>query len=185
MARYGEEFNGVNMNQQRDLVLSINEFCFLQNKTNGSIRSHVGPLTMTISAQEALVTFNPRTKRFEETANFEAARQLFVSAPEGWYIVLKNPTEDGIYPEAGKANNSPASIKIGTKVNIPGPVSFALYPGQMAKTVRGHKLRSNQYLLARVYDAEAANKSIKDATIIDAKGKEAKEKVANYFVGQL
>ena len=185
MARYGEEFNGVGMNQQRDLVLSINEFCFLQNKTNGSIRSHVGPLTMTISAQEALVTFNSRTKRFEETANFEAARQLFVSAPEGWYVVLKNPTEDGVYPEAGKANNSPASIKIGTKVNIPGPVSFALYPGQMAKTVRGHKLRSNQYLLARVYDAEAANKSIKDATIIDAEGKEAKEKVTNYFVGQL
>ena len=25
------------MNQSRDLVLSINEFCFLQNKTNGSI----------------------------------------------------------------------------------------------------------------------------------------------------
>jgi len=30
------------VNRQRDLVLAINEFCFLQNKTNGSIKSHVG-----------------------------------------------------------------------------------------------------------------------------------------------
>ena len=143
MARYGEDYETPSrMNQQRDLVLSINEFCFLQNKTNGSIRSHVGPLTMTISAQEALVTFNERTKKFEETSNFETAKQLFVSAPEGWYIVLKNPATDGMHPEQGKANNSPSTIKIGTKVNIPGPISFALYPGQMAKTVRGHKLRS-------------------------------------------
>ena len=187
MARYGEEYDTPNrMNQSRDLVLSINEFCFLQNKTNGSIRSHVGPLTMTISAQEALVTFNERTKKFEETTNFEVAKQLFVSAPEGWYIVLKNPATDGRHPEAGKPNSSPDTIKIGTKVNIPGPVSFALYPGQMAKTVRGHKLRSNQYLLARVYDAEAANKSLETATIIDTEGKEvAAQKAENYFVGQL
>ena len=189
MARYLEDYEtvttGGRMNQQRDLVLSINEFCFLQNKTNGSIRSHVGPLTMTISAQEALVTFNEKTKKFEETSNFEVAKQLFVSAPEGWYIVLKNPTADSVYPEQGKANNSPSKIKIGTKVNIPGPISFALYPGQMAKTVRGHKLRSNQYLLARVYDAEAVNKSIKTATIIDTEGKEIVEKREDYFVGQL
>ena len=187
MARYGEDYETPSrMNQQRDLVLSINEFCFLQNKTNGSIRSHVGPLTMTISAQEALVTFNERTKKFEETSNFETAKQLFVSAPEGWYIVLKNPATDGMHPEQGKANNSPSTIKIGTKVNIPGPISFALYPGQMAKTVRGHKLRSNQYLLARVYDADAANKSLETATIIDTEGKEvAAQKAEDYFVGQL
>ena len=186
MGRYGEDFDTPSrMNQQRDLVLSINEFCFLQNKTNGSIRSHVGPLTMTISAQEALVTFNERTKKFEETTNFEVAKQLFVSAPEGWYIVLKNPATDGVHPEQGKANNSPSTIKIGTKVNIPGPISFALYPGQMAKTVRGHKLRSNQYLLARVYDADAANKSLETATIIDAEGKEVAAKQEDYFVGQL
>ena len=186
MARYGEEYDTPSrMNQQRDLVLSINEFCFLQNKTNGSIRSHVGPLTMTISAQEALVTFNERTKKFEETSNFEVAKQLFVSAPEGWYVVLKNPTTDGRYPEKGKPNNSPETIKIGTKVNIPGPISFALYPGQMAKTVRGHKLRSNQYLLARVYDAEAAEKGLADATIVDAEGKVKDAKNEKYFVGQL
>ena len=185
MGRYDNEDYSVagGMNrQQRDLVLSINEFCFLQNKTNGSIKSQVGPLTTTISQQEALVTFNTKTKKFEECLDFEKAKQLFISAPEGWYVILKNPTSNGEYPESGKANASPA-IKIGTKVNIPGPTSFALYPGQMAKVVRGHRLRSNQYVLARVYDAVAAEKSV--ATIIDAEGKEIDNKTEKYFVGQL
>jgi len=137
-----------------------------------------GPLTMTISQQEALVTFNTRSKKFEETADFERAKQLFVSAPEGWYVILKNPTSDNKYPEAGQANTSPNTIKIGTKVNIPGPANFALYPGQMAKTVRGHKLRSNQYLLARVYDAAAADlqkiiDQIKDAELEREKKEDA------------
>ena len=188
MGRYDEDYGSSpnTMSRQRDLVLSINEFCFLQNKTNGSIKSHVGPLTMTISQQEALVIFNAKTKKFEETTDFEKAKQLFTSAPEGWYIILKNPTTDGQYPEVGKANTTPTTIKIGTKVNIPGPTTFALYPGQMAKTVRGHKLRSNQYLIARVYDADAAMKGMEQATIIDAEGNEATEpKVNQYFVGQL
>ena len=186
MGRYDEEnYGSAPVSRQRDLVLSINEFCFLQNKTNGSIKSHVGPLTMTISQQEALVTFNAKSKKFEETQDFEKAKQLFVSAPEGWYIILKNPTTDNQYPEAGKANTSPTTIKIGTKVNIPGPISFALYPGQMAKVVRGHRLRSNQYLLARVYDAQAAMKNISNATVVDAEGKEVTQKSEEYFMGQL
>lgn len=156
MPRFEEDYGNVNnMNRQRDLVLSTNEFCFLQSKTNGAIKTYTGPITMTISAQESLVTFNPKTKRFVETTDFEAARQLFVSAPEGWYVVLKNPSTDGSHPELAKAVNSP-ELHIGRKINIPGPVSFSLFPGQMAKVVRGHRLRSNQYLLARVYDADAA-----------------------------
>ena len=181
MAHYGD-FDTPNVNRQRDVVLSINEFCFLQNKTNGNIKTHVGPLTMTISAQEALVTFDEKTKKFVETTDFEKAKQLFISAPEGWYVILKNPTTDGQYPEAGKANTSPSTIVIGKKVNIQGPTSFALYPGQMAKVVRGHRLRSNQYLLARVYDAEAAMKN--KATVVDAEGN-AKEEVKEYYMGQL
>ena len=185
MASYDSFHGESTMGRQRDVVLSINEFCFLQNKTNGSIKSHVGPLTMTISAQEALVVFDEKTKKFTEVSDFERAKQLFVSAPEGWYVILKNPTADNQYPEAAKANISPSSITIGKKVNIPGPISFALYPGQMAKTVRGHRLRSNQYLLARVYDAEAAMKNSANATMVDAEGKEIKEEAKEYFMGQL
>ena len=184
MGRYDEDNFGGSVTRQRDLVLSINEFCFLQSKTNGAIKTYTGPITMTISAQEALVTFNPRTKQFEETADFNKAKQLFVSAPEGWYVVLKNPEKENIHPEPGKASNSP-TLAIGRKINVAGPCSFSLYPGQMAKVVQGHRLRSNQYLLARVYDAEAAEKGLASATIVDAEGKVKDAKNEKYFVGQL
>ena len=179
MANYNEYEN----NRQRDLVLAINEFCFVQNETNGSIKTHVGPLTLTVSQQESLVNSNEKTKRFEKTSNFEQAKQLFVSAPEGWYVTLKNPAEN--IPEPSKANLC-TNLKIGKKINIQGPVSFALYPGQMARVIQGHRLRSNQYLLARVYDAEAASKSHTTATIINSKGEEVKKiGTDQYFVGQL
>lgn len=183
MGRYDNEENySQPAMRQKDLVLSTNEFVFIQSKTNGQIKTHTGPLMATISAQESMVIFNNRTKRFEETGDFEKARQLFISAPEGWYVVLKNPAVDGTHPEAGKAINSP-ELSIGKKINVAGPCSFSLYPGQMAKVVQGHRLRSNQYLLARVYDADAASKSI--ATIVDAEGKEISSSTQKYFVGQL
>ena len=174
--------NPTQMTRQRDLVLSTNEFCFLQSKTNGAIKTHTGPTTMTISAQESLVVFNSKTKKFEETQDFEKAKQLFISAPEGWYVVLKNPAADGSHPEAAKAVNSP-ELEIGRKINIAGPVSFSLFPGQMSKVIRGHRLRSNQYLIARVYDAEAAKRE--SATIVNAEGKEVTTTPEEYFVGQL
>ena len=183
MGRYDNEdaYSAPNM-RQKDLVLSTNEFVFIQSKTNGQIRTHTGPLMVTISAQESMVVFNPKSKRFEETSDFEKARQLFTSAPEGWYIVLKNPAEDNSHPDPAKAMNAPA-LKIGKKINISGPCSFSLYPGQMAKVIQGHRLRSNQYLIARVYDADAASKSV--ATIVDAEGKEVESTTSKYFVGQL
>ena len=170
--------------RQTDLVLAVNEYAFVLNKSSGAIRSHVGPLVVTISQQEALVVFDPRTKRFIETTDYSRAKQLFTSAPEGWYAVLKNPVEGNVYPEAGKANSTPATMKIGVKVNIAGPTSFALFPGQMTKVIRGHKLRSNQYLLARVYDAEAAMASVNNATVLDAEGKAKDVSKETYFAGQ-
>ena len=183
MGRYGEDDYSMNQGQ-RDLVLAVNEFCFLQSKTNGAIKTYTGPITMTISAQEALVVFNPKSKQFEETRDFGKAKQLFKSAPEGWYIVLKNPAGENAHPEIAKAVNSP-ELAVGKKINVPGPCSFSLYPGQMAKVVRGHRLRSNQYLLARVYDADAANANASTATIVDAEGNEATQKTEKYYVGQL
>ena len=185
MGRYDnmeDNYTGNGTPRQRDLVLSTNEFCFIQSKTNGQIKTYTGPIMVTISQQESMVVFNNKTKRFEETGDFEKARQIFTSAPEGWYVVLKNPAKDGTHPDAAKAMNSP-ELNIGKKINVAGPCSFSLYPGQMTKVIQGHRLRSNQYLIARVYDADAASKSV--ATIVDAEGKEVETTTAKYFVGQL
>ena len=179
MAQYNDyNDNPRDAMRQKDLVLAPNEYVFLQNKTNGVIYTYTGPYTLTISQQEALVIFDERSKQFKEVSNFEIAKQLFVSAPEGWYIVLKNPADK--YPELGKAVTP--DLKIGKKINLRGPVSFSLYPGQMAKVIRGHALRTNQYLLARVYEAEAANTSTGE--ILDAEGKKVEMK-NTYVNGQI
>lgn len=183
MSRYDEYEDGrTTVSRQRDFVLNMNEFAHILSKTDGNIKCAVGPYQTSLSQQETPVIFNTKTKRFEECADYDKAKQLFISAPEGWYVVLKNPTADGLYPEAGRPNQSPANMKIGKKINIFGPVSFALFPGQMAKVVQGHRLRSNQYLLARVYDADAANKNEGMVTDVDGKNQKTSNK---YFPGQM
>lgn len=175
------DYDNPNVRQSKDLVLAPNEFCFIQNKTSGAIKTYTGPTTSTISQQEALVIFDTKSKQFKEVSNFETAKQLFVSAPENWYIILKNPAENNTHPEAAKGVASPA-LQVGRKVNVRGPISFSLFPGQMAKVVRGHALRSNQYLLARVYEAESASKSTGE--MLDAEGNKIETK-NSYVNGQI
>lgn len=184
MGRYDEYEDGGRTvaPRQRDFVLNMNEFAHILSKTDGNIKCAVGPFQTSLSQQETPVIFNTVNKRFEECGDYDKAKQLFISAPEGWYVVLKNPTADGQHPQAGRPNQSPSNLEIGKKVNIFGPESFALYPGQMAKVIQGHRLRSNQYLLARVYDADAANKN--EGVVTDTDGKE--QKTSNkFFPGQM
>lgn len=141
---------------QKDLVLNINEYAYVLDKTKGSVSCAVGPYKTSLSQSDALVTFNEKTKKFEE-CTYNDAIKLFITAPENWYVILKNPIIDNKFPLKGTSNMLPDGCEIGKKININGPISFALYPGQMAKVIRGHILRSNQYLLARVYNAESAN----------------------------
>jgi major vault protein len=181
MPEYTNYPNNNSQNYQRDLTLAPNEYVFVQSRTNGVIKTYTGPYTITISGQESLVIFDSRTKQFKETNDFEGAKQTFVSAPEGWYVSLKNPAAENKHPGAGGGVDSP-QLEIGKKINISGPVSFSLFPGQMARVIRGHRLRSNQYLLARVYDADEASKST--ATIISADGKETVD-TNKYYAGQI
>lgn len=169
--------------QQKDLVLSINEYAYVIDRTKGNVCCWVGPVKTSLSTSDALVNFNESTKRFEE-CSYGNAINLFTTAPEGWYCILKNPAAEDKHPNPGMANTLPDKINIGRKVNIKGPVTFALYPGQMAKVVRGHALRSNQYLLARVYEAESANTSIGE--ILDTNGNKIEGvENKNYVNGQI
>lgn len=162
------------MQRERDLVLNPNEYAYVLDKTKGLISCVVGSYKMSLSTSDSLVVFNEKTKRFEE-AGFDDAITTFVSAPENWYVTLKNPAKEDKHPLPGTAKPLP-ELLIGKKVNIRGNVSFALYPGQMAKAIQGHRLHSNQYLLARVYDADALEKVDRDGA----------EKPKNkYTIGQL
>jgi len=138
----------------RDLVLAPNEYCYVISETTGNVTLYVGPSKTALGQQDQAAIFHPETKRFERKA-MDKAIQLFTSAPEGWYISLKNPAQDKSVPRIGTANNM-AQLSIGSKVNIIGPCSFALWPGQIAKSIKGHFLRSDEYLLVRVYNEQAA-----------------------------
>ena len=167
---------------QKDLVLSINEYAYVLDRTKGNVSCWVGPAKTSLSTSDEMVVFNENTKAFEPARNYYEATKLFTTAPENWYVILKNPTENNSHPRPGTANNLPDNIQIGRKVNIRGPVSFPLYPGQMAKVIRGHALRTNQYLLARVYEAAAASQS--QGEMLDAEGNKI-EKTEKYVNGQI
>ena len=172
----------MNSSNQKDLVLSINEYAYVLDETKGQVTCLVGPTKMSLSQSDRLVNFNEKTKAFE-ACGFDDAKHLFTTAPENWYVILKNPVKDNRHPVAGTANSLPENFCVGRKVNIKGPSSFALYPGQMAKVIRGHALRSNQYLLARVYEAESANAN--DGEMINAEGQKIEEVKKNYVNGQI
>ena len=167
---------------QKDLVLYINEYAYVLDRTKGNVLCHVGPTKTSLSQSDELVRFDPKSKKFLP-CGYNEAISLFASAPENWYLVLKNPTKSGRRPTAGTSNNLPEDIEVGRKINIPGPVSFALYPGQMAKVVKGHALRTNQYLLARVYDAASA--SAEGGQVIDADGNVVIPEKKDYVNGQI
>ena len=151
------------LRNERDLILSPNEYALVSDATKGSIDCYVGPFKTSLAGTDKCVLFDNKTKRFRPVSMQEGT-QLFYTAPEGYYIILKNVAEAGKNP-SGSGKLSTPTLRVGKKVNIPGPASFALWPGQMAKVIEGHKLRSNEYLLVQVYDEEAARANWDSAVI--------------------
>ena len=176
------------VNRERDLVLAPNEYAFISDQTKGNINVYVGPYKTSLANTDRPVMFDPDTKRFEK-CNLEDSMRSFVIAPEGWYVVLKNPSKDTNQPKIGTSNNL-AELNVGRKVNIAGPVSFALWAGQMARVIRGHNLSSNQYLLVRIYDEEQARANWGKSVIKTKEGeggdaKELSEVAQTLTMGQL
>src|SRR6185503_3134082 len=150
-------------NQKRDLVLAPSEYAYMQDVTKGIVKTYTGPTVINPTAQERPVVFNAATKRFEPCALEQAVQQAAI-APEGFYLILKNPSVRGDHPAAGGVHPSP-DLTVGRKINIHGPCDFPLWPGQIVKLVQGHHLRSNQYLLVRVYNEEEARRNWGKAVI--------------------
>lgn len=139
---------------QNELVLSPGEFAYSQDTTSGALKLHTGPGTFIASGQEQPVIFDADTNRFKKVSLSEAAQQ-FITAKQGQYIVLNNPTQDEKPPQTRTKIAAPEILN-GRQVIIQGPTTFALWPGQSADVRDGHKLRSNQYLLVSIRDEETA-----------------------------
>lgn len=149
--------------RERDLILAPNEYAYILDETKGNIIDYVGPHKTSLANTDQPVFFDLETKRFQDCI-LEQAIKPFAIAPEGWYVVLKNPEEANKFPKTGTANGV-SELSVGRKINIPGPVAFAPWPGQMVRVIPGHHLRSNQYLVVRVYDEDAAVENWQKAVI--------------------
>lgn len=141
--------------RERDLVLAPNEYAYILDETKGQVVAYVGPHKTSLANTDRPVVFEAATRRFVRCV-LEEAITPFPFAEEGWYAVVENPSREGDeeHPKSGP-NNLPR-LTSGRKVNIPGPVTFPLWPGQVAQVIQGHHLRSNQYLVVQVYNEEAA-----------------------------
>ena len=159
--------------EAKDLALAPNEYAFIMDTTKGQVNVYTGPNKASLSQTDQPVVFSDRTKKFE-VATLAEAKKLCLVAPENWYIVLKNPASDDGKPHPIKASNSGMpDLELGHKINIPGPISFALWPGQMSRLIQGHRLHQNQYLLIRVYDEQAARDNWDDAVVAQVEDAEA------------
>ena len=143
------------MERGRDLVLAHGEFAFVLDMTKGLVNVIVGPNKTSMSNTDQPVRWEPATRRFAR-CDIDAAVQPYPNAPEGFYVVLTNPMDGkDEHPREGVATMMP-TLKMGRRANIPGPTYFPLWPGQTAKVIEGHHLRSNQYLVVRIYNDEEA-----------------------------
>ena len=154
-------------NRDTELILPPGVFAYVLDQTKGKINTLTGPIKTSLSNTDQLVTYNPDTKRFVPSSQ-PAAVQTNIIAPKGHYVIMDNPCDKQPTPSG---QHDSFILQMGQIENIPGPVSFALWPGQKATVVRGHHLRSNQYLLVRVYDDEAAkanwDKSVVKSVLTD------------------
>jgi len=173
--------------KERDLVLAPNEYAYVSDQTKGNIDVYVGPHKASLSQTDQPVVFDDRTKQFKDVMLNEAI-QLFAVTPEGWYSALKNPAAENKNPTSGASSSVP-ELSVGHKINIPGPTSFALWPGQMIRLLKGHHLRSNQYLVARVYDSDIAQRDADKAIVVKKDGEDTEETPVEtsdkYIMGQL
>ncbi len=131
-------------------------YAYIQDKNNAQITVGVGPQAITLGQSELAVTYEGKSNFKTHSAPTLAIKKSIV-VPEGFYAVLVNPSADENHQHP-KANTRAAApeLRIGNKIVINGPDSFALWPGQEADVIRGHQLASDDYLFVRVYDAEAA-----------------------------
>lgn len=155
--------------EKRDLVLPPRSYAYMQDVTKGVIKTYTGPTVINPTAQEVPVVYDAIGRRFTRLANLEDATRWAPVAAEGSYITLLNPAKANKHPSEGSAQPSD-ELDIGRKIIIPGPATFALWPEQVAEVVEGHHLRSNQYLLVRVYNEEEARKNWTKAVVKPADG---------------
>lgn len=143
--------------QNRDLLLNPDTYAYMQSEgKGGTISVYCGPGVVNQTGQDKPVVFDQNTRTYR-TVDLNQAAQQCPRAGEGDYVILENPATNSAFPI--ETVQQSANLEKGRKIVIPGPWSKALWPGQSAKVVKGHHLRSNQYLVGMIYNEAEARKN--------------------------
>lgn len=164
-----------------DLVLSQGTYVLLQDGATGQVEVITGPHKVSLADTDKLVIYDKDSRLYIPTTSDKAIK-VCPAADEGQYLVLINPSKDEVgmkHPTKGK--QSSIDLNMGRKVNVHGPAMFALFPGQAAEVIDGHQLKSNEYLLIRVYNEEEAKENLKNAVIKTAEGVEKDKGIKQLF----
>lgn len=155
----------------REILLAPQQYAFMQKEGSGSLTVHVGPGAIAATQQDVPIVYDQKGRKYSKRSLDQAVQEC-PRAGEGEYVILENPSEDGSFPPTS-SNSNAKKLKIGLREVVPGPWCEPLWPGQSATVLEGHRLRTNQYLIAVVYNEQQAEVNW-DKTII----KKQTEKVA-------
>lgn len=168
------EANRGHEDNRTDLVLNPGEYSYLQDETKANIKTYRGPTTVNKTPQDRPVKFE--NGRFKQCTLAES-RMISPFVSETSYLILENPSQEFEPPKEASSPSSPVLL-FGRKVNIPGPCNPALWPGQKATVVEGHRLNSNEYLLVTIYNQEEATKNWETAVVEPVSNSDFEDKVA-------
>ncbi|MCR4284634.1 MAG: hypothetical protein NUV97_01155 [archaeon] len=150
--------------RELEIPLAPNEFIWVQDTKKGDVRVWVGPCLVNLTSDDKVVVLDGDDRFVEAPA--DKAKQRFATADEKSYLVLANPTpiSNRKLPETG-TKNSGERLEVGKTVNIPGPISIPLWPGQKVQVVPGHVLKTNEFLVLEITNPEQFEEGMKTAVI--------------------
>lgn len=152
------------LSRDRDLIIPQAQYAFVLDKTKGIVGVCVGPFKTSLAGTDQPVRYDDEKREFVE-CDLTLAIKQFPLAKDGSYLVLENPAKQQEDKHPKQGSNGMEELDYGRKINIRGPVTFPLWAGQVAKVIPGHNLKSNEYLLVRVYNEDEAVKNWREAVI--------------------
>ena len=160
----------------KDLVVLPGQFAYVGDDSKGNMTVLVGPMQRSLGTTERPYFWNAQKGDFVPCTSGSPAMP-FAKVPQGYYAILDNPAPDGKSLTPGQATAA-IDMQMGRRIHIEGPQSFPLWPMQSVEIVRGHNLRTDQYVLVEVEDESQATKNAgRGITYRDAKPRLASRSV--------
>jgi major vault protein len=153
--------------RESEYVLAPGEFVYVADQNTGLIKVSLGPCKINLQMTDLPMNYDAKSKRFTRCLSIREAVQLCTAVDERSYVILHNPSKSTTEPHPKpSAQNTYIGLEDGKMVNLKGPCTFALWPGQIAEVIKGHQLRSNEYLVVEVYNAAEALKEQEEGIIV-------------------